>query len=245
MYASLCSIFSAQYGGLSQQQELGKERQEIILSNLTQPDMVINNNGKLLTGPIIGDELYYGKMGVTVCHDHLISFTENFDDQMLETITFGKYAELIHVFCWENKHVKMLPDDFFHKLKTIQIIYMNNCSFDQPSFPTGASKCSQLEYLCLEKLSTSELPKDLVDVTAMQIVALRKMPVKQISLMWPVSHRLVNLELSSLLMETIPPEICNVKALQRLNVSNNPISDLPAELENLTNLHSLLVDGKL
>ncbi|CAC5389321.1 LRRK2 [Mytilus coruscus] len=163
----------------------------------------------------------------------------------LESAYYEPYEQFAETLTVQSQTLNTLPGNLLTTFKNLRVISIVNVALhDTHTFPSGVSKCNNLEVLILANLKgIVELPKDIISGPVMSTFFIHNCPVKKLDFDWPVKNKLTNLTLKGLLIEDIPANIGRLKDLEELCLDYNPITSLPKEIENLTKLRFLSVKG--
>lgn len=243
-YASLISIYAAQKGGIDFQDNPynGTDKVEDLIK--TQDNALVKFKGQ----PITDSKVLIKHMKMRCCKAHHIAINVNSDtypaDLTVNFDYFEPYSELVNAFAWDLPDLPSIPSDFFLKLQNLQYFSLERSSLKEHTvFPKGLSTCRTMKTIHLENLGVTSLPPDLLNAPWLESVQCRKLLVKELDLEWPASSWLTKLTFSGLLINEVPPGICQLNQLQILNLDYNPIKDLPGDMKLLTKLKVLSIKG--
>lgn len=246
-YASLCSIYALQHGGLSNQpnpDNYSRELKRLMKdhpipknrdNNMMKDDNAFRNVSKYFLVCKAHDNQLFGQN--LILHQEKFSLDEEY---------YTPYSEHLNTLLIEGVNLSSLPKNVFETFKNIQALSLMDVPLDKMSvFPSGLSSCRFLEIFCLSGLKTiTDVPKDVFHGRALRYVFFNNMPMKSLDIDWPISSLLTSLILTGLLIEKVPVGIGYLSNLEILILDNNPITTLPDELENLTQLKILSLRGK-
>jgi Leucine-rich repeat (LRR) protein len=164
----------------------------------------------------------------------------------LESEYYEPYSEKMDILMINEQTLKSLPSNLFKIFENLQVLSIMNVDLQEtPEFPSGISRCKDLEIVCLSALKgVKKLSKDILSAPALSTFYLHNLPIEKLDIDWPVSATLTSLSLKGLLITEIPKEIGRLAELQELNLDCNPILTLPDELENLKKLKHFSAKGK-
>jgi Leucine-rich repeat (LRR) protein len=241
-YASLCGIYATQHGGLSYQ--TGPDDLGTWVQDLCGEDVPIK---KIDSGMISDDSAFVSVGNILACKSHAYCNADfvKIPDFSLDSKFFKPYANFSQSLMIRDQKLNSLPNDLLTIFNNLTVLSIDNVDLkDISEFPSGVSKCTNLEVLCLSSLKgIKRLPKDIISGPALSTFFLYNCPVNKLEIDWPVNKGLTSLTLKGLLIQDIPAGLGNLKELLELNLDYNPITTLPKEIESLTKLKHLSVKG--
>ena len=244
MYASLCSIYASQHGGLPNQQNpvYGSDKVVKLLGDGDTPPVnysvkTMKENHKLIR---------QGRKRTCKAHIHAIVKNEILPEENFEIKyeMFDPYNELISAFEWDVPTLPSIPSVFFQKFPNLQYFSLESGKLEENKVvPLGASKLLQLETIKFQNVDIQALPKDIFQVPELRTMYLINVPLKGIEVDLPHSTKLKKLVIQGLRFTAVPKQICILKELEELYIDYNPITTLPNEILQLTLLRILSVKG--
>ncbi|VDI30258.1 Hypothetical predicted protein [Mytilus galloprovincialis] len=241
-YASLCGLFATQHGGLSSQGAPG----DLIdwIADLVRDDVPMK---QVRSGMTAEEPLFMEYGHVLACRAHAYSRGDYvpIPDYSLESSYYEPYEQFAETLTVQSQNLKILPSNLWTTFRNLRVMSIVNVDLDNTHiFPSGLSKCCNLEVLILANLKgITDLPKDIISGPVMTTFFIHNCPIRKLEFDWPVKNKLINLTLKGLLIEDIPANIGRLKDLEELCLDYNPITSLPKEIENLTKLKFLSVKG--
>lgn len=243
-YASLCSIYAAQHGGLPNQQNpaFGAEKVVILIKNddiapVAYSEQTMKENHKLIR---------QGRKRSCKAHIHAIVKNEllHIEDVGISYDLFEPYSELVNAFEWDVPNLACIPSDFFTKFPNLQYFSLESGLLEQDrSCPSGASRLPALETVKLQNVNIKALPKDIFQIPELKTLDMTNLPLRSLDVDLPHSSKLKKLVIQGLQFTSVPKQICILKELEELYIDYNPIVTLPNEILQLTNLKILSVKG--
>lgn len=248
-YASLCSIYALQRGGLSNQLNPDYYSKKIrkMLKDKSYPK---NKENNMLKDSYSFRPISNHFLACKAHDNHLIMIGHNLrrrhiDKFSLDEEYYAPYSEHLNTILLEGVHMISIPNSVFRTFKNIQVLSIMDVVLDFSVFPNGISTCNDLEILCLGGIKTlKELSKDIFQSKALRTVFFNNLPVRYLNIDWPTSSLMTSLTLTGLLLEEVPVGIGCLSNLEILVLDSNPITSLPDELEKLTQLKILSLRGK-
>ncbi|CAG2236821.1 ISWI [Mytilus edulis] len=241
-YASLCGLFATQHGGLSSQ----GAPEDLLdwIADLVRDDVPMK---QVRSGMTAEEPLFMEYGHILACRAHAYSRGDYvpIPDYSLESSYYEPYEQFAETLTVQSQNLKTLPSNLWTTFRNLRVMSIVNVDLDNTHiFPSGLSKCCNLEVLILANLKgITDLPKDIISGPVMSTFFIHNCPIRKIEFDWPVKNKLINLTLKGLLIEDIPPNIGRLKDLEDLCLDYNPIASLPKEIENLTKLKFLSVKG--
>nr|XP_022323918.1 uncharacterized protein LOC111124909 isoform X4 [Crassostrea virginica] len=244
MYASLCSIYASQHGGLPNQQNpvYGSDKVVKLLGDGDTPPV----NYSVKTMKEIHKLIRQGRKRTCKAHIHAIVKNEILPEENFEIKyeMFDPYNELINAFEWDVPTLPSIPSVFFQKFPNLQYFSLESGKLEENKVvPLGASKLLQLETIKFQNVDIQALPKDIFQVPELRTMYLINVPLKGIEVDLPHSTKLKKLVIQGLRFTAVPKQICILKELEELYIDYNPITTLPNEILQLTLLRILSVKG--
>ena len=175
------------------------------------------------------------------CRGHSMSMMTNKDMREVCMDDFKQFYPFMTKLEFNDNHLEKLPDDFFTKFTSLEILSVSNNNLSD--LPAGIGNLKDLAHLDISKNSIKSLPADLSDLAeSMTYLDISDNPFNELP---KVVCKLVNLE--DLLAENIGvvadlSGITNLKKLLTLSLGQNKISNLPAGFYELP-LTSLDLSG--
>jgi Leucine-rich repeat (LRR) protein len=150
--------------------------------------------------------------------------------------------EMLHL---SNNPISTLPEEIW-QLTNLTHLYLNN--IQMVSLSSQISQLKKLTQLYLYDNELQELPEQMSELANLNWLGIAG---NRITEMPPWIGSLVNLEtliigngnLTQVSISTLPPEIGRLANLKRLDLVNLHLSELPAEIKKLVNLHQLRLEG--
>ncbi|XP_071152762.1 uncharacterized protein [Mytilus edulis] len=248
-YASLCCIYSTQYGGLPYQQSPANYTDGI-------DDLYMDSQIAL---SVIDDQGSYTMMKDTNKFKRVLNFlackahsngmrAQNLFPLIrfsLEKEFYHPYSENLSTLLVNGVPLDTLPDDVFKTFRKLKVFAITDVPMEKtPIFPSGMSKCTNLEIVFLSGMhGLKELPSDVILGPALRIFHIYHIPIKKLNIDWPVSSLLTSLTLTGLLLEEVPVKISNLHRLEELILDYNPITSIPEEIGRLKKLKILSMKG--
>lgn len=243
-YASLCSIYAAQHGGLPNQENpaFGSDKVKNLIKNEDIPLLrysveILDESHKLIR---------QGRQ--RACKAHINSIFKNeglvIEDFGIKYEHFEPYNELVTTFEWDVPYLPEIPKEFFLKFPNLQYFSLESGSLLKNSVcPLGASNLPDLETVKLQNVNIPMLPKDILQIPEMKTMNLINLPLKSIDVNLPQSSKLKKLVLQNLPLTSIPKQLCSLTELEELYIDYVPIVTLPNEMAMLTKLKILSLKG--
>ncbi|XP_062577173.1 uncharacterized protein LOC134239045 [Saccostrea cucullata] len=243
-FASLCSLYAAQHGGLPNQENPAFGSNKV-------KDLIKNED----VGPIVYKEetmeeshkiMRQGRQ--RTCKAHMVSIVKNeglvTEDIGIKYKFFEPYNEFVNAFEWDVPDLPDIPNDFFSKFPNLQYFSLESGTLEKDSScPVGASKLAELEAVKLQNVNIPVLPKDILEIPEMKSMTVINLPMKSMDVNLPHSSKLKKLVLQGLQFRSVPKQLNILTELEELYLDYNPIITLPKELEQLSKLRILSVKG--
>lgn len=163
----------------------------------------------------------------------------------LEKEFYHPYSENLSTLLVNGVPLDTLPDDVFQTFRKLKVFAITDVPMEKtPIFPSGMSKCTNLEIVFLSGMhGLKELPSDVILGPSLRIFHIYHIPIKKLNIDWPVSSLLTSLTLTGLLLEEVPVKISNLHRLEELILDYNPITSIPEEIGRLKKLKILSMKG--
>ncbi|XP_052093537.1 uncharacterized protein LOC127729717 [Mytilus californianus] len=249
-YASLCCIYSTQYGGLSYQHSpadytdgiddlyMESQLEPSVIDNQSSDNMLEDTNKFKRVFNFLACKAHSNGMFAQNLFTMLTEFT-------LEKQFYYPYSENLSTLLVNGVSLNTLPDNVFQTFRKLKVFAITDVPMAKtPIFPSGISQCSNLEIVCLSSMhGLKELPSDVILGPALRVFHIYNIPIRKLDIDWPVSSLLTSLTLTGLLIEEVPVKISNLHRLEELILDYNPITSIPEEIGRLEKLKILSMKG--
>ncbi|XP_061180809.1 uncharacterized protein LOC133189455 [Saccostrea echinata] len=246
-FASISSLFAAQYGGLQNQSNPVSGTKSILQLSEGQCQPLIKYKGNPITDPsnLIQDG------ALCICKAHKISMaTTDYDLESELDISydlFHPYMENVNSVDLRITKKIAFPGDFFQKMPNLENFSITGCFLkEKQPLPGNSATLKELRYINISHVNVKELPSDIFRAEKLKEVHFQGIPlvkVKNIMQRFSKPYVLTKLTLNDIKLEELPSDIKNLVLLEELSLDHNPLTRLPISLKELKKLRVLSIQG--
>ncbi|XP_062577865.1 uncharacterized protein LOC134239727, partial [Saccostrea cucullata] len=246
-FATLSSLFAAQYGGLQNQSNPVSGTKSILQLIEGQCQPLIKYKGN----PITEQNNLIQEGVLCICKAHKLSMaTSDYDLESELDITydfFQPYMENVNSIDLGLTKKVNFPGDFFEKLPNLENFSLTRCSLkDKHPLPGNSGTLKELRYVNIGNVNVTELPSDILRAEKLKEARFQGIPlvkIKNIMQRFSKPYVLTKLILNDIKLEELPSDIKNLTLLEELSIDHNPLKRLPIALKELKKLRVLSIKG--